>query len=371
MTLWFLFALMTALAVFAVLWPLGRSREPAPSGSDVAVYRDQLQEIERDQAAGLIPEQEAQAARVEVSRRLLSAVDAVEAETVTSRSAALWRRRAVALVALVALPVVAGSLYLSLGSPGLPGQPLAKRVTNPHANQSIDSLVAQVEDRLAQNPQDGRGWELLAPIYLRMGRFDDAVHARRNALALNGENAARQADLGEALTAAANGVVTAEAKGAFARAAELNPQAVKPRFFLGLAAEQDGQREQAASIWRALIGQAPADAPWLELVRAALARVDPTAAPPGPSAADVAAASALGEGQRQEMIRGMVERLAQRLKQDGSDGDGWLRLVRAYMVLGEPDRARAAVVDARHALGNDPVNLRRVDDLVKELGLEG
>lgn len=371
MTLWFLFALMTAAAVLAVLWPLGRSRAPAPSGSDVAVYRDQLEEIERDQAAGLIPEDEAQAARVEVSRRLLSAADAVEAETRASPSAALWRRRVVAVVALVALPVGAGGLYLALGSPGLPGQPLAKRVTNPHADQSIDNLIAQVEDRLAQNPQDGRGWELLAPIYMRLGRFDDAVQARRNALSLNGENAARQADLGEALTAAANGVVTAEAKGAFARAVELNPQAVKARFFLGLAAEQDGQREQAASIWRAMIAQAPAEAPWVELVRSALARVDPTAAPPGPSPADVAAAGALGDGQRQEMIRAMVERLAQRLKQDGSDGDGWLRLVRAYMVLGEPDRARAAVADARRALGNDPVNLRRVDDLVKELGLEG
>jgi len=371
MTLWFLFALMTALAVFAVLWPLGRSREPAPSGSDVLVYRDQLQEVERDRAAGLTPEEEAQAARVEVSRRLLSAADAVEAETRGSPSAALWRRRAAALAALVVLPLGAGGLYLSLGSPGLPGQPLAKRVANPHADQSIDSLVAQVEDRLAQNPEDGRGWELLAPIYLRMGRFADAAQARRNALSLNGENAARQADLGEALTAAANGVVTAEAKGAFARAVELDPQAVKARFFLGLAAEQDGQREQAASIWRTMIARAPADAPWVELVRAALARVDPAPAPRGPSAADVAAAGALGDGQRQEMIRAMVERLAQRLRQDGSDGDGWLRLVRAYMVLGEPDRARAAVVEARRALGNDPVNLRRVDDLVKELGLKG
>jgi cytochrome c-type biogenesis protein CcmH len=370
MTLWLLFALMTGLAVFAVLRPLSRARAPAPSGSDVAVYRDQLEEIERDRTAGLIPEEEAQAARVEVSRRLLAAADAAEAETPGPPSAALWRRRAVALAALVILPLGAGGLYLALGSPGLPGQPLAQRVTNPHADQSIDSLVARVEDRLAQNPQDGRAWELLAPIYLQMGRFDDAAQARRHALSLNGENAARQADLGEALTAAANGVVTAEAKGAFARAVELNPQAVKARFYLGLAAEQDGHREQAASIWRTLIAQAPADAPWIELVRTALARVDPAAASPGPSAADIAAAGALSDGQRQEMIRAMVERLAQRLKQDGSDGDGWLRLVRAYMVLGEPDRARAAVVEARRALGNDPVNLRRVDDLVKELDLK-
>src|ERR1700681_86064 len=127
MTLWFLFALMTALAVFAVLWPLGRSREPAPSGSDVAVYRDQLQEIDRDRAAGLIPEEEAQAARVEVSRRLLSAADAAEAETRGSPGADLWRRRAAALAALIVLPLGAGGLYLSLGSPALARQALANR----------------------------------------------------------------------------------------------------------------------------------------------------------------------------------------------------------------------------------------------------
>jgi cytochrome c-type biogenesis protein CcmH len=371
MTLWFLFAVMTAFAVGAVLWPLRRPRDPAPSGSDVAVYRDQLQEIERDRAAGLIPEEEAQAARVEVSRRLLAAADAGAAETAASPSGALWRRRVVAVVALVALPLGAGGLYLALGSPELAGQPLAGRAANPHADQSIDSLVARVEERLAQNPQDGRGWELLAPIYLRMGRFDDAVQARRHSLSLNGDSAARQADLGEALTAAANGVVTADAKSAFSRALELDARVVKARFFLGLAAEQDGQREEAARIWRALIAQAPADASWLELVRTSLARVDPGAAAPGPSASDVEAARALSEGERQQMIRAMVERLVQRLKQNGSDGDGWLRLVRAYMVLGEPDQARAAVADARRALGNDPIGLRRVDDLVKELGLEG
>ncbi len=113
-------------------------------------------------------------------------------------------------------------------------------------------MVAQVEAHLAKNPNEGRGWEVVAPIYLRMGRFDDAVKARRQALALNGATAERQAGLGEALTAAANGIVTAEALAAFKAALALDADHVKARFFLGLAAEQDGRVERSGAIWRAL-----------------------------------------------------------------------------------------------------------------------
>ncbi len=387
MTLWFVFALMTAVAVFAVLWPLGRARGAARGGSDLVVYRDQLDEIERDRAAGTVAEADAEAARLEVSRRLLAAAeDAGAAEQATdapSVAASTWRRRAVAVVALIGLPLGAGALYVALGSPELPAQPLAMRAAAPGGDPSIDNLVAQVEAHLEKNPEDGRGWEVLGPVYMRLGRFDDAVRARRNVLAFAGATPEREADLGEALTMAANGVVTADAKSAFDRSLGLDPKAVKARFFLGLAAEQDGRRDEAATLWRGLLAEAPANAPWAGFVRTALARVDPSAAAamappsapqasvPGPSSADVAAARDMAPAQQQAMIRGMVQRLADRLKQDGSDGEGWLRLVRAYMVLGEPEKARAAAADARRALEKDPGDLRRVDDLVKELGLEG
>jgi cytochrome c-type biogenesis protein CcmH len=370
MTLWFLLALMTAAAIFAVLWPLARRGGYLRSGSDIAVYRDQLEEIDRDRAAGLIPDAEAEAARVEVSRRLLAA-DAASTATRTAKVDPVWRRRIAALVALVLLPAFAGGLYLTLGSPGQPGAPLSARVVPP-AQQSIESMVAQVEAHLERNPEDGRGWEVIAPVYMRMGRFNDAVRARGNIRRILGATAEREADFGEAMVGAANGIVTADAKAAFERAAALDANDVKAQFFLGLAAEQDGKTEDAARIWRNLLARAPASAPYRPIVQQSLARVDPNApAAPGPSADDVAAAEQLTPDQRAEMIRGMVDRLAERLKSDGSDVDGWLRLVRAYMVLGDPDKARAAAAEGRRALGADAEKRRRLDELVKGLGLEG
>jgi cytochrome c-type biogenesis protein CcmH len=369
MTLWFGVALMTAAAVWAVLWPLARRGSDLRGGSDVAVYRDQLAEIERDRAAGLIAENEAAGAQVEVSRRLIAAADA-QAPPPADAVSATWRRRSVAVAALILLPLGAAALYVALGSPSLPDQPLAARLAGARGNPSIDTLITQVEDHLTRHPEDGRGWEVIAPVYLRLGRFEEAVKARRNAVKLNGATAERESALGEALVFAANGVVTAEAKAAFERAIALDANGVQARYFLGLAAEQDGDRTQAAAAWRALIAAAPPDAPWLDLLRSALARVEGRAggggAAGGPSvdASDDQAAVQLSPEQRKSMIEGMVSRLSERLHRDGADVDGWLRLVRSYMVLGEPDKARAAVVDARRALAGDAVKLRRLDDLL-------
>ncbi len=371
MTLWLVLALMSGAAMVAVVWPLVRKGRKVASGSDLAVYRDQLDEIKRDHAAGRIGDSEAEAAQVEVSRRLLAAADA---EAAAARAAPVARagRRAIATVALVVVSFGAAAVYLSLGSPSLPGEPLAAR----SPNQSIDALIAQVETHLARNPADGRGWEVIAPIYLRLGRIDDAVKARRNALAFNGETSERQSGLGEALAAAGDGKLTPEARKAFARAVELDAGNIKARYFLGVAEEQDGRPAAAAEIWRTMLAGAPADAPWAEFIRREVARVGgsspgSSSGSPGPSEDDVAAASDLTPEQRVTMIRGMVARLAERLNRDGSDLEGWLRLVRSYMVLGDRDKALAAVGEARRALAGEPDKLRRIDDLVKGLGLEG
>jgi cytochrome c-type biogenesis protein CcmH len=368
MTLWFVLALMTAAAVFAVLWPLGR-RTPSGSGSDIEVYRDQLAELDRDLANGLIGEREAEAAHIEISRRLIGAADSIAAP---QAAGAAWRRRAVAIAALVLLPVGAATLYLMLGSPLLPGQPQAARRDAPMEERSIEALVAKVEAHLESNPQDARGWEVVSPVYMRLGRFDDAVKARRNVLRLLGGNATREADLGEALTGLANGVVTAEAKAAFQRALQFDPADFRSRYFIGLSAEQDGRRKEAAALWSELLAEAPSDAPWVGMVRESLARVDASVPPlKGPSADDVAAASQLPPEQRTAMVRGMVERLAERLSREGADVEGWLRLVRAYMVLGDRDKAASAANDARKALASEPDKLRRVEELVAGLGLKG
>jgi cytochrome c-type biogenesis protein CcmH len=372
MTLWFVLGLMTMTAIFAVLWPLGRKSE-LRTDNDLAVYRAQLEELDADRSAGRIGESEAAAARVEISRRLIAAAD--QAATVVAPADTPWPRRAVALAALVLLPVLAGGIYLALGSPHLPGEPLAARQDRSPDQDSVQNLITRVEAHLVENPQDGRGWEVLAPVYMRLGRYEDAVKARENALRTMGTSADREANLGEAIAAAAGGVVTPDAKAAFDRALALEPQEPKSRFFLGLAAEQDGRAGDAAKIWRDLLATASPEARWIGVVREALARVEgdapPTPNEKGPTEKEVSAANELSPEQRAEMVQGMVARLAERLKTESSDIEGWLRLLRSYVVLGDSEKARAAAADARRALANEPDKLRRLNDAIKGLGLEG
>ena len=217
MTLWFVLALMTAAAVFAVFWPLSRASD-VQAGSDLAVYRDQLEELDRDRAAGLIEETEAQAARVEISHRLIAAADVAEFAHSLPIGSSLWRRRAITVAAVVLLPLIAATLYEGL---------------------------ARVEG--------------------------------------------------------------------------------------------------APSI----------------------------AAMSGPGAEDAAAARNISAKDRGEMIRGMVARLVDRLKENGNDVEDWQRLLRAYMVLGERDKAHAAAADAKRALARDPDKLRRIEDMINSFGLEG
>ena len=305
MTLWLLFApddrggdLRRAVAARA------RRARRRRAGSDIAVYRDQLDEIARDRAAGLIGEAEAEAARVEVSRRLIAAADAAPAESSCARAATFRRRvagagrtdRAAADRRRRSISRSARRNCRASRSPAAIRVPLQDR--------SLDRLVAQVEAHLEKNPEDGRGWEVVGPVYMRHGRFDDAVKARRNSLRLNGPSAEREADLGESLVAAANGVVTAEAKAAFERALTHDARNNKARFLLGVAAQQDGQPAKAAAIWRAMLEDIRPGSPWIPMVREALAQFDPSgAAPsasaPGPTAEDVAAANADEAGRPQ------------------------------------------------------------------------
>jgi len=375
MVFWLVLGLTTAAAIFAVVRPLLK-RAPRPAAGadgDLAVYRDQLAEVDRDLARGAIAQPEAEAARIEISRRLIAAAERADTTHRPDAEAASRPWRMASAAALIALPLGAVALYLALGSPELPGQPLADRLarartgagTTADEPTSLASLVNQVEAHLVRNPDEGRGWEVLAPAYMRLERFDDAAKARRNAIRLLGATADRVAGLGEALVAAAGGIVTADAKAEFARALALDRDNVTAALYLGLAAKQSGQPEEARRIWEGMIARAPAGAPWVSFVRQAIAALGEPGS--GPPAADAAGMTA----EQREMARGMVERLAARLAADGSDVEGWLRLVRSYMVLGEQDKARAAASDARRALAGDPNKLQRLDTGVRALGVEG
>lgn len=366
MSLWFVLGLMTVAAIFAVIWPLGRSQARPRAGQDIAVYQDQLSEISRDQSAGMILASEAETARIEISRRLLAAAKSGEHSVTASRPGI---RRTVAVFALAGLPLLAGALYLRHGSPGLGDFALASRSPPQAGSASLETLVAQVESHLEKNPADGRGWEVLGPVLFKLGRVDDAVRAHRNSLAYNGETAARRSDLGEAIAAAAGGIVTAQSKLEFERALSLDPQEAKARYFIAVAAGQDGQPEQAAAIWRDMLKTAPENAPWRGLVERALAEGG-SVGPELPNET-IAAANDMTKEQRGELIGGMVDRLAARLKINGDDVEGWLRLVRAYMVLGEPDKAKQAIADARQATANDSERLRALNDALSRIGIDG
>src|SRR6202048_1854038 len=248
--------LMTLGAVIAVWWPLVRRQSSVRSGSDIAVYRDQLDEIDRDQAASLIGNVEAEAARVEVSRRLIAAAETAKTRSGAAAPGPAGRyRRATLAAAIVLLPVGAGAVYLSLGSPGLVSVSMNAATDGQPLPAGIEHTVAEVETYMESNPRNGRGWELLAPVYLRLGRFDDAVRARRNALEIFGPDAARLGDLGESIVMA-NGVVTPEAKSLFTRANAADPEDVMAQYYLGLSAKQEGRRDEAVKRWTALISSA-------------------------------------------------------------------------------------------------------------------
>jgi cytochrome c-type biogenesis protein CcmH len=255
-------ALMTGAAILAVLWPLSRAGARAASAreADLAVYRDQLAEIERDRGRGLIGEPEAEAARIEVSRRLLAAADA-DAMPVPVPGA-LLRRRTASVLALLGIPLLSAGMYFSLGSPDLPGAPLAARLARPQEGMDVAVLVQMVEALLAQNPGDGRGWEVIVPFYLNVGRNEDALKAQQNVLRILGPSSEREATLGETLVAVSKGVVTPEARAAFDRAIAMSAKNPKALFFLGLAAQQANKPEEARAIWSSLLESAPTDDRW-------------------------------------------------------------------------------------------------------------
>ena len=367
--LWILIALLTAAAILAVLVPLSRTPTSRASAAHAArVYRDQLDELERDKAEGRISPGDADSARAEIARRLIAVDNETHAETGAAASVVgnPNARRAIALVALLAIPILSLGLYLGLGAPKLPGEPLAARLSAPLAPDNVALLVAKVEEHLAKNPEDGRGWDAIAPVYVSLGRAGEAVQAYRSAIRLLGATAARQTGLGEAIFTLEGGIVTADARTAFEAAQALDASAPAPRFYLALAAEQEGRPEEAAKLLRALLAEAPAGALWRGAVEAALARVAPGEALPGPTQEQVAAAQDLPAGDQAAMIDSMVSRLAARLKDEPEDVEGWLRLIRSYAVLGRLDSAaeagRAALAGVR-----DDAARGRVEQLLAEL----
>src|SRR5271156_2497721 len=314
--LWFVLAGMAAFAVLAALWPLLRPSSGAKAdaaANEAAFYKAQLEEIRRDVERGLLPQGEADSARAEAARRLIAAASGPS----PSPPAAPRNRLAAAALIAVGLPVIAFPLYALLGQPRMPDEPLASRTAPPQANGEIEAAVAAGEARLIAKPDDGKGWAVIAPVYMRLERYADAAHAYAEALRLVGEDPLRRAAYGEALVAATGGVVTDEARQAFDRAQADQPGQPQARYYIALAAEQDGKKADAIRDYQSLLADSAPDAPWRSMVRAHLAAL--TGAP-----APAEGAAAIPEAQR-PMIEGMVSKLATRLASTGGGVDEWAR----------------------------------------------
>jgi cytochrome c-type biogenesis protein CcmH len=366
---WIVAALMTAGAVALLLRRLFATDGSGAAGSDAAIYRDQLKELERERAAGEIGMAEAEAAKAEIARRLLAA--ASQAQPAVAAPPQPPRRVALGLAVL--LPVAALAIYMVEGTPGLPSQPFASR--DPGERQAVQSANAEaqaLEQRLAASPQDRAGWIELGQRWGQLGESAKAADAYGRAIGLGNADAELTGRYGEALVGANGGTVTETARAAFEQVLTQRPADVRARYFLALGNAQAGDDKAALELWQALARESPADAPWLPSVRQHLAEaaqrlgIDPAsatpqpqpAARPAPATGAAGAIASLPPDEQAKAIRGMVDGLAARLEQSPGDLEGWVRLARARGVLGDAGAAADAYARAA-ALAPDNNDLLR------------
>lgn len=377
MMLWLGIVILTAAALLALMWPLlKRDEPPAPAeAADAAVYRDQLDELRRDLARGVIQPDAAAAARLEIERRLL-ATDAAAAPP-RRQTAATRRNLVLALTLLVAAG--APALYLELGAPGVPDRPLPDRpapataaetgapggsAENPPVPPALQPLVeaaSQLAAKLGADPSDAIGWARLGDLYLTLQRYGEAADALEQAIAQGADAKLTQSRYGEALTQLARGEVTPDAATALRRGLAADPTDPRARFYLALAEAEAGRFDAALEAWRKLLADAPADAGWRPIVEQTIAAAErakaqgiasgadaapsggDSGAAAGPDAGTMATMADMKPEERQAFIQSMVEKLAARLQANPNDLEGWLELARSYGVLGQDDKAVEAM----------------------------
>ncbi len=352
-----LFLGLSALAILLLALPFLR-REAAPEREvfDLNVYRDQLTELERDQERGLIDEEAARAARLEIERRILLVAEEGTSEKTPPQSRPTARLAAAAGLVMV-VPIASALLYVALGKPEMRDLPLAARPAPDQQLEGRDSLLAnieQLEQHLETTPDNGGVWTVLGRTRMRAGLYQDAVEAFRKGVELTEDDPTVRAELAEAMVYAAGGQVTPASIDEFRTVLETVPNEPRARYYVGLALAQEGEVDAALDGWRQLLEASPSDAPWraniMDAIRSVLQAegrpVDEIMAslPEGTTATAAAATDAESGGGEvdNEQIRGMVEGLAARLEDEPDDVQGWLMLGRSRMVLEEPELAREA-----------------------------
>jgi cytochrome c-type biogenesis protein CcmH len=364
--IWAIFAILTAGVILGITRSLRRasSAEDA-SGSEIEVYKLQLAELDRDEERGALGKQEAEQTRAEISRRLLRA--SRQNATLASDRAGIRGAAIPAIVTAAMVSVGAIGVYVYYGKPGVPDQPLEARLSTPLGEQTLDIQIANMERRLKQNPSDVAGWTAVASIYFKSGLFDKAAETFQKAIDAGGESEDRLLGLAESLAFANDGVISDQAARALRAALRLNPKSLRGRFWSGLLAEQDGKKDEAEKIYREML--AGEMHPSLRNIVSDRLQGLTAVASGEPSPKQAQASGDPLEGEQGKMIRGMVDRLAERLKENKSDLEGWLKLIRSYAVLKETDKAQDAAATARQQFASDAKAIEQIDALAQGLGL--
>lgn len=382
---WILGAIACLIAVYIIARPIMAARDVdiGAGAKDLKLYKDQLAEVEGDLARGVLSSEDADAARLEISRRILAADKRAQNETAGKNAPKSANRILICFVAALIFGTGLG-VYAGLGNPDMPDRPLATRLSamkEARANRptqvemearvgDVDipvapdyiKLVEQLRDAVSKNPTDIEGLRLLALHEFRLGRYSASRIAQGKIMELIGDKATAKdhSDYAEVMIVAANGYVSPQAEQALSTTLKADPSDGRARYYSGLALIQNGRADVAHRLWSGLLTEGPDDAPWIPLIKSQIdevARAAGIAPAPGPDAAQVEAASEMSETERNDMIRGMVNGLGERLATEGGTANEWARLIRALGVLGETGRASAIWKEAQGVFDGKPAEL--------------
>lgn len=394
--------LMVAVVLVQALRQAKARTGEVAGAEDLVLYRDQLNEVERDLARGVIPPEEADRLRIEVQRRMLEADRAARPALGAARTVNLRLAAAVVVLALAG----SGVLYYFLGVPGYPDLPIAERLAaaeteyknRPHqdaleakappfaappgADPEALALIDKLRKLMESRPDDLTGQALLAENETKLGNYAAARKAQEAVIRLKGASATAEdyGTLAELMIYAGGGIISPEAETALAETLRRDPKNGSARFYLGLMAAQVGRPDRTFAMWKPLLDEGPEDAPWIAPIRARIQDVadaagiayeaaDMAVVTKGPSAADMANAAQMSPEDRQKMIEGMVGGLESRLMAEGGPVEDWTKLINALGVLGAKDRAKAAFAKAEVAFAGKPGELSALHAAAVQAGV--
>jgi cytochrome c-type biogenesis protein CcmH len=408
MTFWIIVAVLSVGGgtVLGLTLLRGRVGDAPPAAYDLQVYRDQLREVDRDAARGVIDAEDADRLRAEISRKILAA----DAQLQAGGESGGQPRRLGIVAAGVIVALIAGggvALYSWIGAPGYRDMPRAMRVADseqaraerldqdaaearfapqePDLPEGTDAeymaLVERLRETVAERPEDRRGLRFLVRSEAALGNMAAARKAQAQLIEAKGEDATATdyATLAELMINATGGYVSADAETALREALDREGRLPTARFYLGLYMAQVDRPDVAFRLWRDLLEESTPDAPWVPPIRSGIEDIaaragvryelPPLQAAPGPSAGDVEAAGDMDPEARQEMIRGMVARLSDRLATEGGTAQDWARLINAYGVLGESAQASRIWAEAQSVFSESPEGLATVRAAAENAGV--